>query len=204
MNITDDALKSVVEQFGPVETVSVQRDDYGVSKGYAFVRYLSGESAKMAFAGLSGMELVGRPLKVGPVLDGSRNTLSGPSFDNGKSPTIILQTFNDMHVSGPSAPSGGGQLATNNWQLDDDDGSRGMQLTSQSRQLLMAKLGAAAGIQVPVTVTVPIVNPQTIAAASNPTGGKTSGIPPIGGNPNRAIIIRVSLGCFIHVICAHS
>jgi RNA-binding protein 39 len=42
-----------------------------------------------------------------------------------------------------------GQSASANWKLDDDDGTGHLQLNAQSRVNLMAKLGQAAGLQVP-------------------------------------------------------
>ena len=42
-----------------------------------------------------------------------------------------------------------GQTASANWKLDADDGTGHMQLNAQSRVSLMAKLGEAAGLQVP-------------------------------------------------------
>lgn len=50
----------------------------------------------------------------------------------------------------PSIGDISGQTASANWKLDDDDGGgKGMQLNAQSRVSLMAKLGQAAGLEVP-------------------------------------------------------
>jgi RNA-binding protein 39 len=39
ISITDAALKTVLEQFGPLESVTLHRDELGNSKGFAFIRY---------------------------------------------------------------------------------------------------------------------------------------------------------------------
>jgi RNA-binding protein 23/39 len=151
-NIDENALRVLVEPFGPIENLTLHRDEMGNSKGYAFVRYRSAESAQMAMTGLSGMELVGRPLKVGPVLDNSSKGL-----------TSALQ--GDMASNGQSSA---------NWKLDDDDGNKGMQMNAQSRHMLMAKLAQGAGLTVPPAPITPVI---PVAAMQNPAIPLIQGTP---------------------------
>jgi RNA-binding protein 23/39 len=69
VNIDEATLRQVLEHFGPVDSIILHRDDSGASKGFAFVRYRNFENAQGAMAGLAGLDVMGRPLKVGPVLD---------------------------------------------------------------------------------------------------------------------------------------
>ena len=153
VSITEGALRTVLEQFGPVESVVLHKDEMGNSKGYAFIRFAAAESAALALSSLGGIELAGRALKVGRVIDNS-----------------TVRTTTGAAAAG---------LATANWKLDDDDGAKGMQLNSQSRAMLMAKLGQSAGIQVPIPPAVPITAPVQVQPA----------VPQIAGVPSTCFMI---------------
>lgn len=101
-------------------------------------------------ASLAGLELAGRPLKVGPVIDGTTSAAN-------------------------ASTSQGGQAASANWKLDDDDGITGMQLNAQSRVSLMAKLGQTAGLVVPAA-PIPVLAPAAV--------------PPIIGVPSMYLMIQ--------------
>jgi len=158
VNITEEDLKVVLSQFGTVESVHIHRDEVGTSRGYAFVRFARVEDAQSAFSKLAGLELAGKAIKVGFVND-----------------------------SGSSGVASTGQYSSGNWKLDDDEGS-GLQMNAQSRAMLMAKLGQAAGIQVPV-------NPMVMALTSPGTAHIPQVVdpmraPPVGGLPSVYIVIR--------------
>lgn len=155
VSLDESALKAALDQFGPTESIKLHRDHLGNSKGFAFVKFLKAESAQLAMATLPGIELMGRPLKVGPVTD--NRTLTG------NEPTA-LTSFPDPTNS------------TVNWKLDADEGGAGVAMNSQSRMMLMAKLGQTAGIQIPV--------PSSMAPPIQ------TGPPPIRGNPTRMIWIK--------------
>ena len=104
-----------------------------------FSRFANHECAKLAMSSLAGFELCGRPLKVGPVIDGSTGNTAV------KSNTNIEAT------------------SSNDWKLDDDDGASGMQMNAQSRVALMHKLGQAAGIQMPTPLAPPPSSSASIA-----------------------------------------
>lgn len=69
ISLDDMSLQAIVEQFGPVESCKIHRDHLGNSKGFAFVKFAKYESTQMAMQALGGLEVAGRPLKVGPVVD---------------------------------------------------------------------------------------------------------------------------------------
>jgi RNA-binding protein 39 len=169
VSIDDAQLRSVLEQFGPTETIKLHRDHLGNSKGFAFIKYMRAESAALAMTSLAGTELAGRPLKVGPVIDQKTN------------PAIVAAASMNSNI-------GNGQSASGNWKLDSDDGGAGMTLNAQSRVMLMAKLGEGAGIQVPVPLQQ--ANPyQNFNAMNNNSNSyyNNNGINNANNNSNNAI-----------------
>ena len=181
VNINEIALKTVLEQFGPTENVNLHRDEMGTSKGFAFIRYTSPESALLALNNLAGVELAGRALKVGRVIDNSVQPSTGTL------PTMGMGMSMGMGMLEPSG------TASANWKLDDDDGGTGMQLNSSSRAMLMAKLGQAAGIQVPSANMQPLdANPMMygLPGIIAPPPSAAPAIPAIAGVPSACFMIR--------------
>ena len=129
ISIDEASLRAVLEQFGPLESIKLHRDNLGNSKGFAFVKYLLPDGFAKACVGIPALELLGRQLKIGPVIDNS---------------------------SGAGMGGMGGPDVSGNWKLDADEGGAGLVLNSTSRMALMAKLGHAAGLTVP-TLPVPAV-----------------------------------------------
>lgn len=168
ISVTDAALKSILDQFGPTESIVLHRDDQGNSKGFAFARFIKPESAQLALQNLGGLELAGRPLKVGPVTDGMSNT--------GLKPQPMTSSMDSF-----------GQSATANWKLDDDDGATGMQLNSQSRVMLMAKLGQAAGLTMPTPMMPPSMTMPPLAV-NVPKAPQV--VPPIAGSPSCYFVMK--------------
>jgi len=70
VNITEDDLETIFTEFGEVDKVTLARDESGVSKGYAYVKYKNGDAAKRAMTQVNGQELAGRPLKISLVSGG--------------------------------------------------------------------------------------------------------------------------------------
>lgn len=63
--VTEDALKQVFEQYGPVQSVRVMKDKFtGEARGFAFVTMVEAEHAQQAISALDGYDLEGRKLKV--------------------------------------------------------------------------------------------------------------------------------------------
>lgn len=171
VNLTEADLAPILGSFGKVEAINLQRDELGMSKGYAFIRYSKPEEVQAAMAQLPGTELHGRQMRVGPV-----NDSTGP-------PSVAT-----------SAAAG---AAAGNWKLDDDEGT-GMQMNSQSRSMLMAKLGAAAGIA-PAPAVLPAVQasiygpgaalvPGAPVAAPGAAGAVV--VPPVSGFPSTCILVK--------------
>lgn len=161
-SIDEAALKTIVEQFGPVASLTIHRDETGKSKGFAFVRYRDPEGAMMAMSGLGGLEILGCHLKVGPVFASGANGGLAPGGSQ-------------------LSPSGN---AASSWKLDDDEGgSKGMSFNSHSRLQLMAKLGEGAGIKVPT-----MSNPSMMMYGGAGIPG-TATLPPISGAPSQYLLM---------------
>lgn len=162
VNITEEDLKAVVRQIGPVESVQIHRDEVGTSKGYAFVRFIKADDAMTAHSKLAGLELAGKAIKVG----------------------FVPESGGGVNAKDANAS----QAASANWKLDDDEGT-GMQMNAQSRVMLMAKLGQAAGIQMPA---VPAAAAHLMINNANTTVQTpgTTKAPPIGGVASICFVIR--------------
>jgi RNA-binding protein 39 len=163
ISIDEVALRAVLEQFGPIESLKLNRDSMGNSKGYAFVKYVSYESTKLAMTALPSIELMGRYLRVGNVTD----------HTNRADPLNIVASLTDQQ---------------SNWKLDADDNGQGVAMDSTRRQQLMAKLGEKAGISVPVPV-LPTVPQHVNGAMSMPALSSKATVPPVAGTPSRCVRI---------------
>jgi RNA-binding protein 39 len=163
IGVDDATLRAVVESFGPVESVKLHRDNLGNSKGFAFVKYMTKDAAVRAGMGLAGFELMGRPLKIGPVVDANSHAVSVPM----------------------AAPGSAGDVS-GNWKLDADEGGAGMALNSSSRMALMAKLGQSAGLTVP---TMPVAPPMAQPMMPLPAGQGGSIVPPVTGVPSVNLLV---------------
>jgi RNA-binding protein 23/39 len=167
VSIDEPALTMVLEQFGPVESLKLHRDHLGNSKGFAFVKYAKAESAMMAMAALPGIELVGRPLKAGPVTD------------NRGDPNMMVMA--NAFANDPT---------NTNWKLDADEGGAGLALNPQSRLQLMAKLGAAAGLTVPIPASVAMTAASVLSTPLPTTIAAPPKIPTrVEGIPSRCLLI---------------
>lgn len=159
VNVTEDDLEPVLSQFGHLESLHIQRDEVGTSKGYAFGKFSRGEDALTAISKLAGLELAGKAIKVGSVNDSGSNAAYSMS---------------------------------SNWKLDDDEGT-GMQMNAQSRVMLMAKLGQAAGIQMPnlPPAAAALMKPTIQQQSSGTTISKeTTKAPPIIGDISPCFVIK--------------
>jgi RNA-binding protein 39 len=168
-SVSDTDINAILSQFGPVDYVNLHRDEMGNSKCFAFARFTRADDAKIAMEKLTGLDIGGKLIKVGPVIDPKAN-------NNSSTTTNTIATANVPSAIDPSLTY---QNNTNSWKLDDDEGT-GMQMNSQSRAMLMAKLGQAAGISVPTPILPPMPTPVPIVPQ----------IPNITGSPSRCFMIR--------------
>lgn len=182
ISLDEVALRAVFEQFGPIESLKLNRDSMGNSKGYAFVKYVSYESAKLAMSSLPSIELLGRYLKVGHVTDHTNRT----------DPLNIVASLTDRD------PTQTQQQQQTNWKLDADDHGQGIAMDATKRLQLMAKLGEKAGMTVPVPLPVlPTVPEMTYnlppsvvpASQSSSTVVPKAVVPPVGGTLSRCVRI---------------
>ena len=81
---TDSAVRSMFEQYGTVDRVSLVTDrDTGRSRGFAFVEMSNTQEADRAIAGLNGADLEGRALNVNearPKSQGAGSRGNGAGF----------------------------------------------------------------------------------------------------------------------------
>jgi RNA recognition motif-containing protein len=64
-SVTEQALRTLMETYGPVERVSIMTDrDTGQPRGFAFVDMTRDEDAAKAIGALNGKDLEGRTLSV--------------------------------------------------------------------------------------------------------------------------------------------
>jgi cold-inducible RNA-binding protein len=64
-SVTEQALRTLMETYGPVERVSIMTDrDTGQPRGFAFVDMTRDEDAAKAISALNGKDLEGRTLSV--------------------------------------------------------------------------------------------------------------------------------------------
>ena len=140
-SINEAALASVLEPFGELIDIRLHRDETGTSKGFAFAKFAKPESAKLCIAGLNGVELVGRSLKV--------NVVTSP--DSMTTNTIIASS-NILSNTNSS------------WKIDDEAGAQGF--TTLQRQQLMQSLGQRSGITVPMPIMSTSSATTTASAAS--------------------------------------
>eukprot|EP00771_Trimastix_marina_P002922 gnl/Trimastix_PCT/4096.p1 GENE.gnl/Trimastix_PCT/4096~~gnl/Trimastix_PCT/4096.p1 ORF type:complete len:246 (-),score=18.98 gnl/Trimastix_PCT/4096:45-755(-) len=65
--LQEDEIKSIFSSFGPVKSVSLQREQLtGVSKGFCFLEFVHPESAEAALESMNGFMFGGRQIRVGP------------------------------------------------------------------------------------------------------------------------------------------
>ena len=128
-SINEAALATVLEPFGELLDIRLHRDETGTSKGFAFAKFAKPESSKLCIAGLNGVELVGRPLKV--------NVVTSPD----SIATNAIMGANNTSIINNLNPT---------WKIDDEAGAQGF--TTLQRQQLMQSLGQRSGITVPMPV----------------------------------------------------
>ncbi len=99
---TEDAIRSLFEQYGAVDRVSLIRDrDTGQSRGFAFVEMPDTAAADRAIAALNGYNLSGRNLAVNE----ARPRLERPAGGGGPRPQRAGAGFRDDRSGG----GGGGR-----------------------------------------------------------------------------------------------
>lgn len=124
-SISEEDVRSVFQNFGTVESMMLNRNEQGRSRGYGFVTFSSPEEASVALVKGNGLELAGQCLKTGSV----RDAVGGPGA--GASASLLSKTEQQYEGMG-------------GWKLDDDDE---VGLSSQSRTALMAKLAGGQGAE---------------------------------------------------------
>ena len=82
---TEDAVRSMFEQYGTVERVSIVTDrDTGRAKGFGFVEMTASAEADRAIAELNGRELHGRTLNVNEARPKTERSFGGGGGGRGR------------------------------------------------------------------------------------------------------------------------
>ena len=82
---TEDAVRSLFEQYGAVERVSIVTDrDTGQPRGFGFVEMSSNSDADRAIAELNGRELDGRALNVNEARPKTERSFGGGGGGGGR------------------------------------------------------------------------------------------------------------------------
>jgi len=131
-DVQESDLRPLFEPFGAIETLEVNREPNGQSKGFGFVKYRNKSDAMEALQNLNGLAIAGRPMKVGfpddKALGGSMSmSYGGTSYGD------PISSLDEM-----------------------DEGGAGVAMTAQSRAQLMQKLSnRGASAQVPQVMMQP-------------------------------------------------
>jgi RNA-binding protein 39 len=116
-NVTESDLRPVFEAFGVVESIELHKDpSTGKSRGFGFVTYKNEGDARQALANLNGLEIAGRPMKVGIVSegkdDGSADMGVGDLDEDGGGMVLsaenrvrLMQKLQRGNEMGPMAPA---------------------------------------------------------------------------------------------------
>ena len=202
--VSEGVLRPVLEQLGIVESIKLFRDHLGNSKGFAFVAYTEPSAAQLALAQLGGADVMGRPLKVGPVIDQSQkaaqmmNAAAAAQSSAPPAPANLGVTSASTglmlgsHGVVPTGtvgtavdPTGAAAFTVGSWKLDSDEGRAGLTLDGNSRIALMAKLGQSAGLHVPLPPQAAPAPPAGPAGPAAAGGGASQ----VGGIPSIYLLI---------------
>lgn len=78
--VTSADLEPVFSAFGELDFIDIHKDEEGKSKGFGFVQYKNEADAKSALEALDGLDIAGRPIKVGAVETDETPATSAPGF----------------------------------------------------------------------------------------------------------------------------
>lgn len=133
--VTENELRQIFESFGAIESVTLQREANGKSKGYAFIQYKDKASADIALEGMKGFMLAGRAIRVGLGSD----RLNQPNTTNGPAQAFQGSAFNEQNPSIDRVGASASRNQSGAAALDDADAS-GVSYNKVSRETLMNKL----------------------------------------------------------------
>jgi len=129
LNITDSEIKDAFLDYGDVESVALNTDNEGRSKGYAFVQYYRVEDAKRALRNSHNIEISGRAIKVGLYTEAERAGILGELDDddsrglslNARGRVMLMQRLQRKDSSPDPRDISPCILLTNMFDPDSDD-----------------------------------------------------------------------------------
>ncbi|GJD09487.1 RNA-binding protein 39 [Galdieria sulphuraria] len=163
-SISEDDLRTIFEPFGEVISLQLHKDpETGRSRGFGFVQYKNHEDAKKAFEQLNGLDLAGRPLKVGLATAEAQKLQVLGAIPSGVPGTIAAQSLSSKNYAYSAYIS----------ELD-EGGDSGMALSATQRTQLMQRLarGLLSSEASPQSGTVPTrqgYNPPLVHSISPST-----------------------------------
>ncbi|GJQ11253.1 hypothetical protein GpartN1_g3044.t1 [Galdieria partita] len=162
-SISEDDLRTIFEPFGEVISLQLHKDpETGRSRGFGFVQYKNHEDAKKAFEQLNGLDLAGRPLKVGLATAEAQKLQVLGAIPSGVPGTIAAQSLSSKNYAYSAYIS----------ELD-EGGDSGMALSATQRTQLMQRLARG----------------EALASKSSPaSGGKSPGVLNSEASPNSGTV----------------
>lgn len=110
--ITQDMLRQLLQQFGPVESVRLQTEPTGRSKGHAFIQFYHKEHALAAFHQLNTTSLAGRQLRCDFTKDARARDATLP-----QSPPLVSSRTTYFPESGSAVSAAASQPSTSSTQM---------------------------------------------------------------------------------------
>eukprot|EP00871_Galdieria_phlegrea_P005401 jgi/Galph1/5862/GphlegSOOS_G4452.1 len=157
-SISEDDLRTIFEPFGEVVSLQLHRDpETGRSRGFGFVQFKKHEDAKKALDQLNGLDLAGRPLKIGLATAEAQKLQTLGAIPSGIPSTLATQS-----LMGSSSSYGYGAYIS---ELD-EGGDSGMALSATQRTQLMQRL--ARGESLNTKSTSSYVSPNGISPGGYP------------------------------------
>jgi len=127
-SISEEDLRTIFEPFGEVVSLQLHKDpETGRSRGFGFVQYRNHEDAKKALEQLNGLDLAGRPLKVGLATAETQKLQVMGAIPSGVPSTIAARSLSSRGYSAYIS------------ELD-EGGDSGMALSATQRTQLMQRL----------------------------------------------------------------
>ncbi|KAG5191613.1 hypothetical protein JKP88DRAFT_204761 [Tribonema minus] len=182
--VGEDDLMTMVSAVGQVRSLTMDRAAVAAGAGAADVVFADPASVDACMEKLNGLDIGGRALQVARAPD---------SQQQAQQQQLLAQ---QAAAAAAAAVMAGN--ASGNWRLDDDTGSAGVAMNSNSRVALMAKLAQGKGLPAPemmgmggmggMGMGMGMGGAQQAGVQQQPA--MAPGVPPIGGTRSFCILIK--------------
>jgi len=163
LGVTENDLKTVLEPFGTVESLVLNRDPAGNSLGNGVVTFKTADVAGKALAKINGLDLAGKMMHV-----------------------QLATALKQQQAAAAMVPAGGPPDINNaSWKLD--DGSGGANMNAQARSVLMARLAGGGNPRPNMLAQNRPMQPMGTGTNMMPLGTPSGArLAVMGGNPGMA------------------